>query len=103
MTSLGDSPEAFVVEEVLVVEKGDVVESVVAGFFVVELSADAVVLSAKVENGLFVVVFESFFVAASAAVVVCSAVVCAAVVWAAVVAAGAVVNACWVVITGAAD
>ena len=58
MTSLGDSPEAFVVEEVLVVEKGDVVESVVAGFFVVELSADAVVLSAKVENGLFVVVFE---------------------------------------------
>ena len=102
ITSLGDSPEVFVVEEVFVVDSIDVVESVVAGF-VVELSAEAVVLSAKVENGLFVVVFESFFVAASAAVVVCSAVVCAAVVWTAVVAAGAVVNACWVVITGAAD
>lgn len=73
MISLGDSPEVFVVEEVLVVENGDVVESVVAGLFVVEPSADAVVLSAKVENGLFVVVFES-------SLVVCSAVVCSAVV-----------------------
>lgn len=73
MISLGDSPEVFVVEEVLVVENGDVVESVVAGLFVVESSADAVVLSAKVENGLFVVVFES-------SLVVCSAVVCSAVV-----------------------
>lgn len=73
MTSLGDSPEVFVVEEILVVENGDVVESVVAGLFVVESSADAVVLSAKVENGLFVVVFES-------SLVVCSAVVCSAVV-----------------------
>lgn len=73
MISLGDSPEVFVVEEILVVENGDVVESVVAGLFVVEPSADAVVLSAKVENGLFVVVFES-------SLVVCSAVVCSAVV-----------------------
>lgn len=73
MISLGDSPEVFVVEEVLVVENGDVVESVVAGLFVVEPSTDAVVLSAKVENGLFVVVFES-------SLVVCSAVVCSTVV-----------------------